>query len=66
MNDKTEGSLESVSGTWTFTQDSLLILNIPNEGELTRFKVLGWDAERLTTFILEAPEEEVVVTYSAE
>jgi len=66
MSDATEGTLETVSGTWTFTKDSLLILNIPDEGELTRFKVLAWDTDQLRTFILEAPEEEVIVTYSAE
>ena len=66
MADATEGSWEKVSGTWRFTPDSLLILNVPHEGELTRFKVLSWDSRSLSTLILEAADEEVIVSYSAE
>ncbi|MCB9184132.1 MAG: hypothetical protein H6591_09455 [Flavobacteriales bacterium] len=65
LSDATEGTTETVAGRWAFTPDSLLILHIPDEGELTRFKVLDWDSTRLSTFVLEAPEEEVIVVYSA-
>ncbi len=66
LTDATEGAPEKVAGNWMFTKDSLLILNVPREGELTRFKVLAWDDRGLKTFALEAPEEDVFVTYSAE
>lgn len=66
MSDSTEGALETVTGTWGFTSDSVLVLSIPNEGELTRFKVRAWDDHSLTTYLMEIPEEDVIVTYSAE
>lgn len=66
LQDATEGTLEKVDGTWDLTADSLIILSVPMDGELTRFKVREISNNSLVTQILEDTEHEDLVTFIAE